>query len=321
MGASFDPVVLFFLLGFIGAVARSNLKIPTSIYVVLSAYLLLAIGIKGGIELYKSHFGEIIVPALVTVVLGVGITLLAYALLRWVFRFDLPNAIALAMHYGSVSAVTYAVVINYLIQTKTEHEQYVTVLLILLEIPAIVTGSVMANMLLPKAEKAQEKKTSLREMLTEILFGKSILLLVGGLVIGYYTMSSHNTVLHKFYIDLFQGFLAIFLLDMGFVTGRQWESLKNVGFKLALFAIGMPLLSAVLGILAANMAGLSPGGAVVLGTMAASASYIAAPTAAKMVLPQANPTYYMTAALGITFPFNVVVGVPLYYQLTMWLYG
>lgn len=311
-----DPVVLFFVLGLIGSVFKSDLKIPASFYTVLSIYLLLAIGIKGGIELQHTQIVSVLIPGLVTILLGALITIIAYSILSKVLHFTITDSIAIATHYGSVSAVTYAIVSSFLNQKNQIYEEYSTVLLVLLEIPAIITGALLVQFLVNR----KETKTDFKKVFSEVFLGKSILLLLGGLLIGYYMSLVGNLKLNFFFKDLFQGFLAIFLLEMGVVTGSQLQSLKKVGISLILFGIIMPLISAFLGFGAAKLAGLSMGGAIILATMASSASYIAAPTAIKMLLPQANATYYMTAALGITFPFNVIFGIPLYYKVINYLY-
>jgi hypothetical protein len=170
-------------------------------------------------------------------------------------------------------------------------------------------------------KNAPNAQTSTGKLVHEILFGKSMLLLIGGLFIGMYVAYSGNKQLNFFFFDLFKGFLAIFMLEMGVIASDKIRDLKKAGGALIAFGIFMPLVSATLGIIAGNLMGLSEGGAIVLATMAASASYIAAPAAMKMAIPGANPTYYLTAALGITFPFNIVIGISLYHQLTKGIYS
>lgn len=311
-----DPVILFFILGLIATLFKSDIKIPEAFYNVLSIYLLLAIGIKGGIELYNSNLQSLFIPAIGTIILGIITTLAAYFILISSRKFDKTNAIAIATHYGSVSAVTYAVVTNFLEIQKVSYEQYSTVLLVLLEVPAIIVGTGLARLLVNK----EKSESHAKEMIREVFLGKSVLLLIGGLIIGYYMAYSANFKLNIFFFDLFRGFLSLFLLEMGIVTGGQLSDLKKAGVYIGLFGIFMPIISAVLGILGGKLFGLSMGGTVVLATMCASASYIAAPAAVKMVLPKANPTYYMTASLGITFPFNIIIGIQLYYWMAGLIY-
>lgn len=304
-----DPVILFFVLGLIGTLLKSDIKIPEAFYNVLSIYLLVAIGMKGGIELYNADLQHLFIPAVGTILLGIITTLVAFGILVLSKKFDLTNAIAIATHYGSVSAVTYAVITNYLEVQKVSYEQYSTVLLVLLEVPAIMVGGGLAKLLVNK----NNTESHFAGMMREVFLGKSVLLLIGGLLIGYYMAYSNNFKLNIFFADLFRGFLSLFLLEMGIVTGTQLSDLKKAGVFLGLFGIFMPLISACLGIIGGKLFGLSLGGSVVLGTMCASASYIAAPAAVQLALPKANPTYYMTASLGITFPFNIIFGIQIYY--------
>jgi hypothetical protein len=275
---------------------------------------LLSIGIKGGIELYKNNLGSMALPAAGTVATGAIITLLAFYILRRVGRFDRTNAVAIATHYGSVSAVTFAVVLSYLQDRQVHYEEYVTVLLVMLEIPSIGVGIFLAKW------HHRDEQFSTKKLLHEVFLGKTILLLIGGLLIGVAIAYTGNKQINFFFIDLFKGFLAIFMLEMGIVASERFPDLRKVGLFLIGFGIVMPLISATIGIFIAMGVGLSVGGAIVLATMAASASYIAAPAAIKIALPEANPTFYLTASLGITFPFNIIVGIPVYFHLAQWLY-
>lgn len=310
-----DPVILFFLLGVIACLVKSDLRIPQSFYNVLSIYLLLSIGIKGGIELYKTDFNKVILPILGTLLLGIIITVIAYLILQKILKFSLDDSAAIAMHYGSVSAVTFAVVTSYMNSKQIPYEEFMTVLLVMLEVPAIAVALIIFN---------YSKKTTgsnLGNIFHEIIFGKSMMLLLGGLIIGAFISYSGNKQLNFFFLDLFKGFLAIFMLEMGIVTAERFSDLKKIGTKLIGFGIIMPLISFSIGLVIAKLLNLSVGGAIVLGTMAASASYIAAPTAARISIPNANPTYYLSAALGITFPFNIIIGIPLYTQIAKWFYA
>lgn len=306
-----DPVVCFFLLGALAGLVRSDLKVPLAFYNTLSIYLLLSIGIKGGIELYKADFSQIFFPALVTVFLGILITSLAFLILSRILNFNRANAAAIAAHYGTVSAVTFAVVNSYLHDLNFEYEEFMTVLLVFLEIPGIATA-----IFIYKTGHNKTEKTQWGKLFHEIMFGKSMLLLIGGLFIGMITAFTGNKQLNFFFFDLFKGFLSIFMLEMGIVASARFADLRKVGIRLVGFGILMPILSASLGVFAGLLCGLSEGGTVILATMAASASYIAAPAAMKMAVPEANSTYYLTAALGVTFPFNLVIGIPLYVKLT-----
>ena len=310
-----DPVILFFLLGFIACLVKSDLRIPQSFYNVLSIYLLLSIGIKGGIELYKTDFDKVILPILGTLLLGTVITLVAFLILKKILKFNLDDAAAIAMHYGSVSAVTFAVVTSYMNSKQIPYEEFMTVLLVMLEVPAIAVALIIFNY------SRKSKETKFADIFHEIIFGKSMMLLLGGLIIGAFISYSGNKQLNFFFLDLFKGFLAIFMLEMGVITAERFSDLKKIGIKLIAFGLIMPLISFSIGMFMAKFLHLSMGGAIVLGTMAASASYIAAPTAARISIPNANPTYYLSAALGVTFPFNIILGIPIYTQIVKWFYS
>lgn len=305
---SIDPVLLFFLLGLIAGLAKSGLKIPADFFNTISIYLLLAIGVKGGIEMANLDFSEFIKPALGTLLLGLITTLLAFGIIRKWGKMDTTNAIAIAAHYGSVSAVTFAVAVSYLEQFGIPYEEYSVVLLVLLEIPSIAIAVVLAELLVHK----KEKDVPIKKLVHEVFLGKSILLLLGGLGIGFFIARTGNEQLNFFFMDLFKGFLALFILEMGVLTAERLSDFKKVGLFLVGFGILFPLLGASIGLTIAYFSGLSLGGAILLATMGASASYIAAPAAMKITLPNANPTYALTAALGITFPFNVLIGIPIY---------
>lgn len=308
-----DPVILFFILGAFAQLVKSDLKIPDDFYNTISIYLLLAIGIKGGIELYKTGLSDIVYPALGTLILGPVITLIAFFILKNLLRFDKVNSIAIAAHYGSCSAVTFAVVTSVLKASGVIYEQYSTVLLVLFEIPGIA-----AAILLAKVDT--KTKFNVKALIHDVFLGKSILLLVGGLIIGIFIGYTGNKQLDFFFIDLFKGFLALFMVEMGIITAKKLKDLKKVGIPLVLFGIGMPVIAGILGIIAGKLCGLSYGGTVVLGTLSASASYIAAPAAMQIALPNSNPTYYLTASLGITFPFNILIGITIYQYLSKLLY-
>jgi hypothetical protein len=302
-----SPVVLAFGLGLVAVLLRSDLRVPDEIYDALAIYLLLAIGLKGGAELAVTPLRQVAAPALVTLGLGVATPLWSYAILRRFGRFDVANAAAIAAHYGSVSAVTFITALAFLEKLRVPVEGFLPALVAVLEVPAIVVGLLIARLKLGGGSWA--------EVLRELLTGKSIVLLVGGLVIGWLSGPAGMKPVAPFFVDLFRGALTLFLLDMGMLTARRMRDLRGVGAFLLGFGILAPILHGALGVLLGSWAGLSVGGAAVLGTMVSSASYIAAPAAVRIALPQASPSLYLTASLVITFPFNLAVGIPLYYAL------
>jgi hypothetical protein len=303
-----SPVVLAFVLGVVSTLVHSDLKFPEELYVALTIYLLLAIGLKGGAELAESSWSLVWKPAAATVLLGISIPLWSFAILRGLGRFDVANAAALAAHYGSVSAVTFIASLSFLQNLGIPYEQFMPTLVAVLEIPAIVVALVLARSRIGKA-------ASWGRVLHEILAGRSILLLLGGLVIGFLCGKHGLTKVDAFFVGPFQGALTLFLLEMGMVAARRLRDLRQVGCFLVVFAVLMPMLHGALGTWLGTMAGLSLGGSMVLGVLASSASYIAAPAAVRIALPEANPSYYLTASLAITFPFNLTMGIPFYYAV------
>ncbi len=309
----FEPVILFFLLGVIAGLARSDLKIPAVLYESLSIFLLLAIGLKGGVELARQSLSELLLPALVVVGIGALLPLIAFPVLQRLGRLSRADAASVAAHYGSVSVVTFAVGAAYLANMGQEYEGYMVVFLVLLEFPALMIGVWLA--------KRGQGDSNMGKVLHEVFAGKSIVLLVGGLLIGWLAGRDGLKPLDNVFFDLFKGLLAIFLLEMGLVAAGRIGDLKRAGAFLLGFAVAMPLFAGALGALTASLLGLSVGGAALLATLYASASYIAAPAAMRIAVPEANPALSIGAALGITFPFNLVIGIPTYYWLASRLEG
>lgn len=310
---SFEPVVLFFLLGVAAGLARSDLKIPSSIYDALSIYLLLAIGLKGGVKLAEHADSGMLLDGAFIVLAGALIPLIAFPLLRWVGKLSRADSASIAAHYGSVSVVTFSVGVTFLAQEAQSYEGHMIVFLVLLEIPALVIGVLLA--------RHGQGTVKWGKLLHEVFFGKSIFLLVGGLVIGYLAGPQGIQPLDKLFFDLFKGVLALFLLEMGLVAAGRGADLLARGPFLIGFAMIMPLISGFIGVLTAWSLGLTLGGALLLATLFASASYIAAPAAMRIAVPEANPGLSIGAALGVTFPFNLFVGIPVYYWMAQTLYG
>jgi len=309
---SFEPVILFFVLGAIAGFVRSDLKIPGVLYESLSIFLLLAIGLKGGVELARYPLLDVALPALAVVVAGALIPLAAFPVLRRVGKLSTADAGSIAAHYGSVSVVTFAVGSSYLARLGEAAEGYMTVFLVLLEFPALMIGVLLA--------RRGERGTPWGQVMHEVFAGKSIVLLLGGLMIGWVAGPGGIAPLDSLFFDLFKGLLAFFLLEMGLVVARRFGDLRRAGAFLVVFAVLMPLAAAGLGLITGMLLELSVGGVTLLATLYASASYIAAPAAMRIAVPQANPALSIGAALGITFPFNLVVGIPLYHRLAQYLH-
>ncbi len=307
-----DPIILFFLLGATAGLLRSELRLPAAIYEFVSIVLLLAIGLKGGIELARQPLGTLLPQMLAVVALGFFLSLAAFPVLRYLGRFKRADAASIAAHYGSVSVGTYAVAIAYLGSRGIAFEEHMPLLLVLLEVPAIIVGIVIARGL--------SRATRWRSVAHEVFLGKSIVLLLGGLLIGWIAGPDGLSTIEPLFFDLFKGVLALFLLEMGLITAAQVGGLRRYGLFLTGFGIAMPLFSALVGTGLAWVLGLSVGGTVVLATLAASASYIAVPAAMRISVPEANPTLSLAAVLGITFPFNVLFGIPIYHALAVWVH-
>jgi len=302
-----DPIILFFLLGLTAGLLRSELRLPSAVYEFVSILLLLSIGLKGGVELARQPFLSLLPDILAALAMGVFLPLVAFPLLLLIGRFKRADAASIAAHYGSVSVGTYAVAVAWLTAREIGFEPQMPLLLVVLEIPAIVVGIVLARGL--------ARGTRWGEVAHEVFLGKGIVLLLGGLVIGWLSDPEGLKAIEPLFFDLFKGILAVFLLEMGLITASQAGSLRRHGLFLIAFGILMPLFGAAVGALAAVPLELSRGGTMLLATLGASASYIAVPAAMRISLPEANPTLSLTASLGVTFPFNVLVGVPLYWQL------
>ncbi|MBM5574341.1 sodium-dependent bicarbonate transport family permease [Deefgea sp. CFH1-16] len=303
-----DPVVLFFLLGLAAGLAKSDLKLPSALYETLSVFLLLAIGIKGGLILAKQPILTLLPQALLVIFMGALIPLLIYPLLR--IKLSQVDAASIVAHYGSVSVVTYAVGVAFLAQKQISFEPQMTLFLVLLEMPALMIGVVLARL----GPNAAQSGHGWRKLLHEVFLGKSMVLLMGGLLIGALAGPEGIKPLDLLYIDLFKPVLTLFLLEMGLVVAGKMGILRQQGLLVLSIGIVLPLLLSWVGIGFGLLMGLSLGGLTLMAILAASASYIAAPAAMRMALPQANPALSLGAALGVTFPFNILVGVPLYHQ-------
>ena len=305
MLGSIDPIVLFFLLGLGAGVLKADLRLPPAIYEFVSTLLLLSIGMKGGVELSRQPVTGLAVDIGLTLLLGVALTLVAFAVLRGAGRLSRVDSAAVAAHYGSVSVGTFAVGVAYLAREGIPAEPVMPLLLVLLEVPAIVLGILLA--------RGVSASTQWGEVLREVLLGRSVLLL-GGLLIGWLAGPAGLEPVAPLFFDLFKGMLAIFLLEMGLIAAEHLGGFRRHGVFMVLFAILTPPAFALVGIGFAALMGLSLGGAILLATLAGSASYIAAPAAMRTAVPEANPALSLTAALAVTFPFNILVGIPLYRQ-------
>ncbi len=310
-------MMLFFLLGIIGAFVKSDLLIPESVTKALSIYLMMAIGFKGGAELADTGITVTTVSAVgATLALGLVIPIVAFGLLRKLGRLDATNAGAIAAHYGSCSVVTFVTATTFLERAGVPFDGFMVGLMALMESPGIFMSLFLVRWSLHQNNEGGE--LVLKEIAKETLVNPSVFLLFGSLLVGYTTGHRGAELTAPFFVTPFYGVLCFFLLEMGMMTGKRAGDFKKVGFRLATFAVLIPMISAVLSAFTGAFIGLSVGSTHLLAVLAASASYIAAPAAVRMALPTANPAYYLTMSLGITFPLNIVVGIPLYYALAEW---
>jgi len=310
-----SPVVLCFALGVIATLVKSDLDLPEAFITALSIYLLLAIGLKGGVALSATNLSVLIVPVIGTLALGVAIPCWSYAVMRYAGRFSVADSAAIAAHYGSCSVVTFITAMQFLKQTDHPADGFLPALVAILEVPAIVVALLIARL------GARTKGSSWGVVLHEAVAGRSVLLLVGGLIIGYVGGAEQLEKVSVFFVDAFLGILCLFMLELGIKAAGRLGDLKKVGGFLIAFGILMPMFNGTLGVWVGQLCGLQLGGATALGVLAASASYIAAPAAVRVALPEANPTYYLTSSLAITFPFNLAIGIPMFYAIARWLYG
>jgi hypothetical protein len=308
-----DVVVLFFLLGVFARLVGSDLRLPEALYETLSIYLLLAIGLKGGLELSRQPLSALAPEIAACLAMGFAIPFLLYPALR-ALRLSPVDAAALGAHYGSVSVVTFAVATAALARAGLDYESHAPLWVAVLEAPGLVAGILIARWGMKSAAPSPAGQ-GWGTLAHEVLFGKSVLLLLGGLAIGAVAGDAGTQPIAAVFIDPFKGVLALFLLELGLVAGGRLAELKRFGGVVVAVGLGAPPLLALLGAGVGLALGLSTGGIALMATLAASGSYIAAPTAMRIALPQANAALSITAVLGVSFPFNIVVGIPLYIEL------
>lgn len=299
-----DIVVAFFMLGFCARLLKAKIEFPEGLYKGIILFLLLAIGLKGGIALSEYSTPNLLPQSLAVLAIGLFLPLVAFPLLSKIGGLGRDDAASVAAHYGSVSIGTYAVAVSFLESSSTYYEPYFPLFVAILEIPAIAVGVWLA------ARTGAAIET--RKILREVFLNQGVLLLVGGLVIGWWAGEARSANVMPLFSGMFQGALALFLLYMGLVAAEKIFVLRQHGNFIASFAVVMPLFGASIGALVGQSIGLSLGGSVLLATLGASASYIAVPAAMAVAIPTANQSLSITASLAVTFPFNVLVGIPLY---------
>lgn len=303
-----NPPVLCFFLGMLAVFVKSDLEIPAPFPKLLSLYLLFSIGFKGGVELIKSGVTqEVVLTLLAAILMACIVPLYTFFILK--LRLDIYDAAAIAATYGSISAVTFITASAFLSELGIAFDGYMVAALALMESPAIIVGLILVNIF---TDKKGERDFSWPEVLQEAFLNSSVYLLVGSLGIGVLTGERGWHTLSPFTQGLFYGLLSFFLLDMGLVAARRIKDLQKTGTFLISFAILIPLLNATIGLLIAKLIGMPQGNALLFAVLCASASYIAVPAAMRLTVPEANPSLYVSTALAVTFPFNIIVGIPLY---------
>lgn len=321
------PPVLFFFLGLFAVAVKSDLEIPPQIGKFLSIYLLFDIGIKGGEELFHSGFNStVLIVMAVCIIASFTIPFLVYPILK--SQLNVYNAGAIAATYGSISAVTFATATAFLEVQNMKFGGYMVAGMAMMESPAIVAGLIMIRTKSKAIEEdnavdksMDEYANTWKDTLHEALFNGSVLLLLGSLIIGLLSGTAGEEELKPFVSDIFKGMLSLYMLDMGLVAGRRMGELRKSGLFLTSFGVLYPVVAGTLGILVAYLIGLSPGDALLLTILFASASYIAVPAAMRMSVPQANMSLVLPMALGITFTFNITIGIPLYYSIIQSFWG
>lgn len=325
------PAVLFFALGFLARVIKSDLRFPPEMAKMLSIYLLVAIGIHGGYELSKADLTTAINAVAWAIVLGFALPIIGYLVLVATRRVDGLNAAAIAAHYGSVSAGTFLTAIAYLKSAGVDYETYPLIMLAVMESPAIVVGLVLAAWTRRRMQAADAaggmaaadpESGHLSHILRDAFTNGSVVLLIGSMLIGAIASPGSIESIKPFVNEIFMGVLCLFLLEMGLEAARRVEDFRRVGLTLVAFGVLMPLVSGPVGVLIGhNLLGFGVGGSTLVAVLAASASYIAVPPAMRLAVPEANPSFYLTLSLGVTFPFNVIFGIPIYHQIAARIVG
>ncbi len=304
-----DPAVLFFFLGVLAVLFRSDLEIPQPIPKLFSLYLLMVIGLRGGFELGHSGINLHIALVLMAAMgMAVAVPLVAFFILKR--KLSAANAAAIAATYGSISAVTFITAISFLDRLQVDHSGYMVAAMALMESPAIIVGVILARKYAP-----QQGKVDIKHLFKEAFLNGSVFLILGSMFIGIFSGESGKQALDPFIKDIFKGMLAFFLLDMGLVAAKRLNIIQKYGFFILVFAILMPLAAGLSGMGISILLGLSPGDALLFTVLCGSASYIAVPAAMRLAVPEANPSLYVPMALVITFPFNISVGIPFYFNL------
>lgn len=307
-----SPFIQLFILGLIAGLFKSDLELPEAFTKAISLYLMLAIGLKGGVVISESTVGafyliKIIIIGLIT---GFVLPFIGYSLLRYFNKLSILNSANIAAHYGSISAVTFSYAMSFLDNNNIKYSAFMIVLMAAMESPGIIAGLILAS----KSKVINNKKRLFSvDFLREVLFNSSIVLLLGGMIIGHFSPPKQIAIIKPYLIDPFYGILCLFLLDLGLLVAKYAHSLKEVRFKTFLFGVYMPLISFVIALIISKLVNFNVGNSLLFAVLCSSASYIAVPAAMKIAMPKANHSLSITLSLCITFTFNILVGVPFYF--------
>lgn len=307
-----NPTLLFFILGIIATTIKSDLEIPSSSFKFISMYLLFSIGFKGGQELAHSSINaEVIYSLLFGLLIAAIIPLYTFFILKR--RLGAANAGAIAAAYGSVSAVTFVAAGSFLEAQKIEYQGHMVAVMALMEFPSIAVGVLLMNYF----DKSDGKPVDIKSTLRHSLTNGSVLMIMGSLIIGYISDEKQALDIKPFTTDIFKGFLALFLLEMGITTAKRFKAFRQNGWFVFLFSLFVPLINGVLIAITSQFITDDIGNRFIFAILAASASYIAVPAAMRIIAPNADPGLYIPMALGVTFPMNITIGMPIYYQLIL----
>ena len=305
-----SPVILFFVLGALAAAARSDLSVPEPLAKSLSLYLMAAIGLKGGVQVAQAGFTpQLLQVSAAGMALSFALPLLAFALLRGFAKLDRLNAGAVAAHYGSVSIVTFVTASDALTRSGMAPAGYMVAVMALMETPAVITGLLLAR------GQGAVAGGSRGKLAREVLLNGSVVLLLGAFLIGLAVGKERFAPIAPVFVTGFTGLLCLFLLDMGLIAMRRLRESRALSWRLVALGIAFPLINGAIGLAVAALLGLDPGTGAALAMLAASASYIAVPAAVRLALPDADPGIYLSMSLAVTFPFNILIGIPLLIQL------
>ena len=318
-----SPVILFFGLGLLIALTRAKVEFPSSASDFITIYLLIAIGFKGGVAIAENGLTvDVAFTVLGAVLVGALIPVYSFFILWRIGKLRIDDAAAIAGHYGSISVVTFVAGTAFLGTLAVSYEGFIYGLPAVMELPGVISALMLVSWIKEKNRNDwAQARVTLGQTAKRVVLSKSVVLLLGGLVVGYVAGPQGMASVEFFYRDLFLGVLSLFMLEMGIIAGGRLADLWKAGWFLVLFGIVMPPLNALGGLTVGVVSGLSVGGTMLLGLLAASCSYIVAPAAMRMALPKANPALYLGISVGVTLPFNLLVGIPLYYYLADYLVG